>query len=203
MAVKDVVTKRLEPWRESTGRTQVLPSPGRATVSGGGDTVRLSHDPVLMCDQHIWTRAKPTPAEAADTKSLRPVIIGMEKIPCSGFHPSALLPGATTPDGRTRVRIININGVTDNPCKCGSWLEHWKKYSGQTLPTHCPEETCTQAPEIGSHVQKNSLTDRSWYIVPLCHRCNGKTGESLEISDHITLVAANVALTCGKSALAA
>jgi hypothetical protein len=101
------------------------------------------------------------------------------------------------------VRIININGITDTRCKCGSWLEHWKKYSGQTLPTHCPEETCTQAPEIGSHVQKKSLTDRSWYIVPLCHKCDGKTGESLEISDYMTLVAANVDLTCRKSALAA
>lgn len=101
------------------------------------------------------------------------------------------------------MKVNNLNGTTYDTCKCGSWLEHWKKYSCQTLPTHCPEETCTQAPTVGSHIQKDSSTDRSWYIVPLCSRCNAKTGESLEVSDHVTLVVANVDSTCGKSVLAA
>jgi hypothetical protein len=26
--------------------------------------------------------------------------------------------------------VYNINGTSDNTCKCGSWLAHWKNYSG-------------------------------------------------------------------------
>ena len=95
------------------------------------------------------------------------------------------------------MRIVNINGTTDNTCKCGSWLNHWKKFSGDSLPVHCPEQSCTQKPGVGAHVQKESPTDKSWYIVPLCKKCNGKMGESLNISDSVKLVSANVSNTCG------
>lgn len=95
------------------------------------------------------------------------------------------------------MKVNNINGTSDKTCKCGSWLDHWKNFSGQSLPTHCPERTCTQKPEVGAHVQKDSSTDKSWYIVPLCKTCNAKTGKSLDISDSIKLVSANVSGTCG------
>ena len=95
------------------------------------------------------------------------------------------------------MKVININGTSDKTCKCGSWLEHWKKFSGQSLPPFCPEVTCVQKPEVGAHVQKESTTDKSWYIVPLCKTHNAKTGQSLEISDSIKLVSANVSETCG------
>jgi len=95
------------------------------------------------------------------------------------------------------MKVTNINGTSDNTCKCGSWLEHWKKYSGQSLPEFCPVEDCFEEPEVGAHVQKNSLTDKSWYIIPLCKTHNGKQGQSLEV-DVVKLAPANVKETCGK-----
>jgi len=96
------------------------------------------------------------------------------------------------------MKVRNINGTSDRTCKCGSWLDHWRKFSGQPLSSYCSETACIQKPELGAHVQKESLTDSSWYIVPLCRQHNGQTGKSLTISDSVTLVSANVADTCGK-----
>lgn len=96
------------------------------------------------------------------------------------------------------MKVTNINGTSDNICSCGSWLDHWKKFSKQSLPNYCPEKNCIKKPEVGAHVQKDSVSDKGWYIVPLCKDCNAKTGSSLEISDHIALVSANVSETCGK-----
>ena len=96
------------------------------------------------------------------------------------------------------MKVNNINGTSQNTCKCGSWLDHWKKFSGQSLPTYCPVSGCYQKPEVGAHVQKDSSTDSSWYIVPLCKTHNGEKGKSLSIGDYTTLVSANVSETCGK-----
>ncbi len=96
------------------------------------------------------------------------------------------------------MRVNNINGTSDNTCKCGSWLKHWKNFSGQAIPTYCSEKRCTQKPELGAHVQKDNSSDKSWYIIPLCKSHNGETGKSLEISDNVKLVSANVQETCGK-----
>ncbi len=95
------------------------------------------------------------------------------------------------------MKVTNINNTSSNTCQCGSWLDHWKNYSGQSVPTYCPEEKCLSKPEVGAHVQKYGSTDRSWYIVPLCKACNGKTGQTLTISDTVKLVSANVGDTCG------
>ena len=97
------------------------------------------------------------------------------------------------------MKVININGTNDNTCGCGSWLDHWKNFSGQSLPSYCPEKSCTKKPEVGAHVQKDSTSDKNWYIVPLCKDCNAKTGGSLEIGNSITLVSANKSETCDKS----
>lgn len=96
------------------------------------------------------------------------------------------------------MRVRNINGTSDNTCKCDSWLDHWIKFGGQSLPRYCVEVTCRESPEVGAHVQKDDSTDSSWYIIPLCKRHNGEQGESLEVSDGTTLVPANVSETCGK-----
>ena len=95
------------------------------------------------------------------------------------------------------MRVNNINGTSSNTCKCGSWLEHWKKFSGESIPTFCPVTDCTEKPQVGAHVQKGGLLDRNWYIIPLCQKHNKETGESLTVDDSITLVSANVSNTCG------
>lgn len=96
------------------------------------------------------------------------------------------------------MRVNNINGTSQNTCKCGSWLDHWKNFSGQPLPTHCPESSCIRKPEVGAHVQKDSVIDKGWYIVPLCKTHNSETNKSLTISDSVKLVSANVSETCDK-----
>ena len=92
--------------------------------------------------------------------------------------------------------IRNINGTSDNKCKCLTWLDHWKKYSGRGIPTYCPTKECMEKSEVGAHVQKEDINDNSWYIIPLCKKCNAKKGQSLTVSD-TPLVSANVKETCG------
>lgn len=94
------------------------------------------------------------------------------------------------------MRVRNIEGTSENVCKCGSWLDHWKNFSRQSLSAYCAERSCTKMPEVGAHVQKDT-SDNSWYIVPLCKDHNRKTA-SLEIVDSVALVPANVSITCGR-----
>lgn len=96
------------------------------------------------------------------------------------------------------MRVHNVNGTSSNTCKCGSWLKHWEKFSRRSLPSYCPESSCYKKPTVGAHVQKDSSTDKGWYIVPLCDDHNRQTGKSLNLSDSISLVSANVSETCGK-----
>ncbi len=96
------------------------------------------------------------------------------------------------------MKVNNINGTSQNACSCGSWLDHWKNFSGQTLPTYCPENTCLKKPAVGAHVQKDSSIDRGWYIVPLCDGHNRERGKSLNIADSTAPVSANVSQTCRK-----
>lgn len=96
------------------------------------------------------------------------------------------------------MKVKNINGTSDNACKCDNWLDHWKRFSGRQLPPFCPENTCSQKPEVGGHVQKDNPADNSWYIMPLCKMHNSKKGGDLDVSDNVKLVSANVKEMCGK-----
>lgn len=94
--------------------------------------------------------------------------------------------------------ITNIKGTEDKNCKCGSWLDHWKNFSGNPLPKFCPEKNCIGKDLVGAHVLKFGSTDKKTYIVPLCSRHNLSTG-SISIYDSVALVSANVSETCGKN----
>ena len=95
------------------------------------------------------------------------------------------------------MKVRNINGTSDNDCKCGSWISHWEKFSEQSTD-FCQADGCLNKNPIGAHVQKGgSSTDQSWYIYPLCDAHNKHVGE-LEVSDRYKLVSANVSNTCGK-----
>lgn len=94
------------------------------------------------------------------------------------------------------MQVRNLNGTSDNQCKCGSWYAHWKKYSNQTA-NHCVVIGCKGTELVGGHVQKASLLDSSWYIIPICKACNGKKGQTLNVDDRVNLVSANVSQTCG------
>jgi hypothetical protein len=93
-------------------------------------------------------------------------------------------------------KIKNINGTSDTLCKCGSWLQHWRNFSGQII-SYCSVEYCINRDLVGAHVQRADSTDKSWYIVPLCQKHNQSTGE-LQISDTFKFVSANKKETCEK-----
>lgn len=95
------------------------------------------------------------------------------------------------------MKIRNINGTNQKMCKCGSWLNHWVNYSGQSVPSYCPEKSCTEKELVGVHVQQENSDDNDWYIYPLCKKHSEATGQSLEVADTYKLVPANVSLNCG------
>lgn len=97
------------------------------------------------------------------------------------------------------IKVKNINNTSDNKCFCSSWLDHWKKFSNQALPSFCSEVNCRKSPEVGAHVQKDVSSDNAWYIIPLCKDCNGRKGESIYVMNGTSFVSANVSETCGKS----
>jgi len=91
--------------------------------------------------------------------------------------------------------ITNINGVSDNTCKCGNWLKHWQNFSRQRIQIYCPVMGCYQKDLIGARVQKAYCVDQKWYIIPLCSRHNASTTD-LDVSDTITFVSTNISETC-------
>jgi len=95
------------------------------------------------------------------------------------------------------MKIKNINGTGDNKCNCDSWLDHWNKFSGRTIP-FCSVVYCMGHDLVGAHVQKEGDTDNKLYIIPLCRGHNAETGKSFTIKDSYPLVSANVSETCGK-----
>jgi len=95
------------------------------------------------------------------------------------------------------LKIRNISGTSQATCKCGSWLKHWKKFSGQSGPICCPAGSCMNQDLVGAHVQKSDSSDGKWYIYPLCSVHNQSTGD-LEVFDSYKLVSANKKETCGK-----
>lgn len=94
------------------------------------------------------------------------------------------------------MKIKNINGTSDTTCKCGSWLKHWEKFSGQTTKC-CQANSCAKTDVVGAHVQKATGSDNKWYIYPLCTEHNKHKGE-LEVSNSYKLVSANKKETCEK-----
>ena len=102
---------------------------------------------------------------------------------------------------KRKMKVHNINGTSDNTCKCGSWKAHWEDYNekGQSWPKYCSEKSCLQSPTVGAHVQKEDITSAKWYIIPLCKTHNDKFGETIEVSDNTAFASANRSETCEKA----
>jgi len=92
------------------------------------------------------------------------------------------------------MKVKNINGTSQNKCKCGSWLNHWEKFAKKSA-SYCSESSCISKQLVGAHVQKADSKDNNWYIIPLCSYHNNHKGE-LDIGNTI-LISANVYETCG------
>ena len=84
------------------------------------------------------------------------------------------------------MRVKNLNGTTEKPSS-GSWLAHWERASGQNA-FMCFVTGCIKRPSAGGRVQRDSPTDKRWYVVPLCDDCNKAHGRDLDIWDAATLV---------------
>lgn len=92
-------------------------------------------------------------------------------------------------------KIKNINGTSDTTCSCGSWLQHWERFSKQTT-IYCQVNGCLEKDPVGAHVQLADGYDDKWYIYPLCQKHN-QSKSVLEVSDTYTMVSANKKATCG------
>src|SRR5437870_7032961 len=96
------------------------------------------------------------------------------------------------------MKVKNVKGTSEKSCRCGSWLNHWKRFSGKTVSSICAV-ACLEDATVGGHVQKEGSSDRATYIIPLCDNHNQET-EAMEISESKSpLVSANVSETCGQN----
>lgn len=73
-------------------------------------------------------------------------------------------------------KVKNVVGSGRFPAPNGyvSWLDYWEKMSGFEKRV-CGATNCCNTDLVGAHVQKVNGTDKSWYITPLCRKCNQRT----------------------------
>jgi hypothetical protein len=89
----------------------------------------------------------------------------------------------------------NKNGTGIRDCKCGSWKNHWVKYSGKEWPDECSVADCVKEATLGAHVFNPDVSGEK--IVPMCDSCN-KLSESFSLKLGFIPVSANTAVTCEK-----
>lgn len=93
------------------------------------------------------------------------------------------------------MKIENIGNKIEELCGCGSWLDHWIKFSDEEIH-HCQASACKDPVKYGVHVQKAGSHDRSWYIVPLCETHSQSTYH-VDLIVGTQLVPADLSETCG------
>lgn len=89
----------------------------------------------------------------------------------------------------------NKGDTSAGSCDCGSWRDHWMKYSNLAWPGICSVQGCSSAPTLGGHVINEQVTGEK--IVPMCDTCNGLSG-SFNLKGGVRLISANTAETCEK-----
>lgn len=137
-----------------------------------------------ICRVRAWARRKTALTDRAECPPLRGARIGPFRV---RTHAHIEQP---------RMQVTNINGTSDNTCRCGSWLAHWRTFSRQELPALCAEIRCIETPEVGAHVQKAGSSE--WFIIPFCKSHNALQEQALTVVDWVPLVSANVSQTCGR-----
>lgn len=90
------------------------------------------------------------------------------------------------------VKNVNGSGRYSSPSGYTSWLDYWKKQTGQNV-FFCSKRTCSNTNLVGAHVQKAYSTDYNWYIVPICNSCNQKSSaEIFEVTATLVPVPSNL-----------
>ena len=92
---------------------------------------------------------------------------------------------------RNIVLVKNIDhGTDDNTDYVGAW----EGIKGSALG--CSNLDCSNEDDnpalVGGHVKKVDTDDNSWYITPLCHKCNAATNKDTMRVYEDRLVAYNV-----------
>ena len=78
------------------------------------------------------------------------------------------------------IKVKNLHGTSkgSHHCKCcNSWLEHWEKHLIKAYECMSCHTNYAVTQLVGAHVQKSTGTDKKWYIIPLCKKCNKSDGE--------------------------
>jgi len=93
--------------------------------------------------------------------------------------------------------VINLKGTSGLKCGCGSWLAHWRHFTGSQRAT-CAVLGCGQTASVGAHVLlPDRRSNRQWWIAPFCFSHNHHKNEDMMLLNaNITLVSANRSYTC-------
>ena len=87
--------------------------------------------------------------------------------------------------------IINIDGTGKLSSSCGSWIKHWKNWTGLKANI-CAAVGCNETKVEGAHVRLMGSFDNNLYICPLCHKHN--TGVKIvKVKENTVLALANKA----------
>lgn len=89
----------------------------------------------------------------------------------------------------------NKNGTSNRNCNCGSWKNHWLKFSKKIWPESCSVKECTNKATLGAHIINPNVDGER--IVPMCDSCNQKNN-IFTLKGKVNLPSANIAKTCGK-----
>jgi len=82
------------------------------------------------------------------------------------------------------IKVHNLRGTSssDKPDGYDSWLDYWEKKTGRKNP-QCAYHRNGESADVGAHVQKDSMSDRRWYIVPVCYWVNNQHGMSFSVDE--------------------
>jgi hypothetical protein len=91
--------------------------------------------------------------------------------------------------------VYNMDGTARRKCICktGSktWLEHWARGTGESLPDKCAAKYCGREVEVGAHVRAEDEDGRIPWIVPFCQYHNKRpSSEPIELKPGVTLCGA-------------
>lgn len=92
--------------------------------------------------------------------------------------------------------VINVRNTSGRGCNCGSWIHHYRRFSGSTRQV-CAALGCGRQASVGAHVQiVDRRSSRAWGIVPLCVSCNHSTRlDRFWLKNDVAVVPANTRQT--------
>lgn len=96
--------------------------------------------------------------------------------------------------------LKNEPSTGDRECNCGSWLEHWKKYTKSSNVPDCIVDGCRHAATVGAHVEFTKVNDYKLksYIAPMCDSHNKDHNLIFKSKPNYRLAVGNKNATCGK-----